>query len=108
MLDLLELEETVGRAWHRLIGATAAYPHTRTTRCRSPCSGRCAARWAWRSLAWASASPGHRFGWRQRIGLGNESPAHHGRGTTTVFLPHRYAIVGNIRRLPALYRQLTQ
>ena len=26
MLDFLELEETVGRAWHRLVGATASYP----------------------------------------------------------------------------------
>lgn len=26
MLDFLELEETVGRAWHRLVGSTASYP----------------------------------------------------------------------------------
>ena len=26
MLDFLELEETVGRAWHRLVGGTASYP----------------------------------------------------------------------------------
>ncbi len=25
MLDFLELEETVGRAWHRLVGATGTY-----------------------------------------------------------------------------------
>ncbi len=27
MLDFLELEETVGRAWHRLIGKTGSWPH---------------------------------------------------------------------------------
>ena len=27
MLDFLELEETVGRAWHRLIGNTRSWPH---------------------------------------------------------------------------------
>ncbi|MCY1314397.1 hypothetical protein D9M70_650300 [compost metagenome] len=26
MLDFLELEETVGRAWHRLIGKTGSWP----------------------------------------------------------------------------------
>ena len=26
MLDFLELEETVGRAWHRLVGQAASYP----------------------------------------------------------------------------------
>lgn len=26
MLDFLELEETVGRAWHRMVGGTASYP----------------------------------------------------------------------------------
>ena len=26
MLDFLEMEETVGRAWHRLVGGAASYP----------------------------------------------------------------------------------
>src|SRR5690348_9773666 len=27
MLEFLELEETVGRAWHRLVGDTSSWPH---------------------------------------------------------------------------------
>ena len=67
MLDFLELEETVGRAWHRLVGATASYPvHPRARgrrlrRCRArsrSCSARLAGRRACRSRAPRRASPG--------------------------------------------------
>ena len=38
MLDFLELEETVGRAWHRLVGGAASYPRL-SRPCRRACGG---------------------------------------------------------------------
>ena len=82
MLDFLELEETVGRAWHRIVGGISSYPvyddHAVTL---SEVRGRLAV--MFRALGGetgvqiASAGArraGHRLGWRQRIGLGRCAP----------------------------------
>ena len=92
MLDFLELEETVGRAWHRLVGATASYP--RSSRAGGDAGRGAAAQLAvmFRALggeagvqlAGASArKSGHRLGWRQRIGLGEERLDQPGRDAAT-------------------------
>ena len=100
MLDFLELEETVGRAWHRLVGATASYPvHPGQAVSLAELQGRIAVIFralggeAGVQIAGSNArKSGHRLGWRQRIGLGDESLDHPGRDAATVFLPDRIAI----------------
>ncbi|WP_061028540.1 VWA domain-containing protein [Bradyrhizobium sp. CCH5-F6] len=114
MLDFLELEETVGRAWHRMIGGTASYPvyddHAVTL---SEVRGRLAV--MFRALGGetgvqiASASArrtGHRLGWRQRIGLGDERLEQPGRDAATIFLPDRIAIFPDRTLNATLYRWL--
>lgn len=100
MLDFLELEETVGRAWHRLVGQTASYPfHAEHAVSLSEVRGRIAV--MFRALG---GEPGvqlagstarkssHRLGIRQRIGLGDERLDQPGRDSGTVFLPERIAV----------------
>src|SRR6516165_7847207 len=97
MLDFLELEETVGRAWHRMVGGTASYPvHADHAVSLAEVRGRLAvlfrARGGEAGVQIASASArrsGHRLGWRQRIGLGDERLEQPGRNTATIFLPNR-------------------
>lgn len=114
MLDFLELEETVGRAWHRMVGGTASYPvyddHAVTL---SEVRGRLAV--MFRALGGetgvqiASASArrtGHRLGWRQRIGLGDERLEQPGRDAATIFLPDRIAIFPDRALNATLYRWL--
>ena len=50
---------------------------------------------------------GHRLGWRQRIGLGNESLDQSGRDPATVFLPVRIAIFPDRDMNASLYRWLS-
>jgi nitric oxide reductase NorD protein len=100
MLDFLELEETVGRAWHRWVGATASYPvYSGEAATLAEVQGRIGI--MFRALGGeggvqiASANArksGHRLGWRQRIGLGDENIDHPGRDGATVFLPDRIAL----------------
>ena len=115
MLDFLELEETVGRAWHRLVGGDRELSGPCRTRGRR--SRRCAGRIAimFRALGGetgvqiASASArrtGHRLGWRQRIGLGDERLAQPGRDAATIFLPDRIAMFADRGLNAALYRWL--
>lgn len=114
MLDLLELEETVGRAWHRLVGATASYPvHTDHAVALSDVQAQIAVMFralggeAGVAVAGAgSRKSGHRLGWRQRIGLGDESLAHPGRDAATIFLPERIALFADRELNAALYRWL--
>ncbi|MFH0296219.1 VWA domain-containing protein [Bradyrhizobium sp. 31Argb] len=114
MLDFLELEETVGRAWHRLVGATASYPvHAEHAVALSEMQGQIAVMFralggeAGVALAGAGArKSGHRLAWRQRIGLGDESLAHPGRDAATVFLPERIALFPDRGLNAALYRWL--
>ncbi|MDU1667429.1 MAG: protein norD, partial [Bradyrhizobium sp.] len=80
MLDVLELEETVGRAWHRLVGTTSSYPvHPDHAVALTEVSGRIAVMFralggeSGVQIAGAKARKSrHRLGWRQRIGLGDE------------------------------------
>ena len=72
MLDFLELEETVGRAWHRLVGATASYPvHSGEAATLAEVQGQIAVMFralggeAGVQIAGArSRKSGHRLGWR--------------------------------------------
>src|SRR5512139_1078920 len=114
MLDFLELEETVGRAWHRLVGATASYPvHADAAVSLADVKGQLSV--MFRALGGetgvqiASAGArraGHRLGWRQRIGLGDERLEHPGRDAATIFLPERIAIFADRELNAALYRWL--
>src|SRR5262245_11863824 len=114
MLDFLELEETVGRAWHRLVGATASYPvHSGQAVALTDMRGQIGVMFralggeAGVAVAGAGArKSGHRLGWRQRIGLGNEALAHPGRDAATVFLPERIALFPDRDLNAALYRWL--
>ncbi|MCK1302626.1 MULTISPECIES: VWA domain-containing protein [unclassified Bradyrhizobium] len=114
MLDFLELEETVGRAWHRMVGGTASYPvHDDHAVALAEVRGRLAV--MFRALGGetgvqiASAGArraGHRLGWRQRIGLGDERLEQPGRDAATVFLPDRIAIFADRGLNACLYRWL--
>ena len=114
MLDFLELEETVGRAWHRLVGSTASYPvHPEHAVALSEIQGQIAV--MFRALggqigvqiAGAKArKSAHRLGWRQRIGLGDECLDHPGRDDATVFLPDRIAVFPDRALNDQLYRWL--
>ena len=112
MLDFLELEETVGRAWHRLVGATASYPvHEDHAVALAEVQGQIAV--MFRALGGevgvavagaTSRKSGHRLGWRQRIGLGDESLAHPGRDAAPIFLPERIPLFPDRDLNGALYR----
>lgn len=114
MLDFLELEETVGRAWHRLVGATASYPvHAGQAAILAEVQGQIAVMFralggeAGVQIAGAkSRKSGHRLGWRQRIGLGDESLDHPGRDGVTVFLPDSIALFPDRELNALLYRWL--
>lgn len=114
MLDFLELEETVGRVWHRLVGGTASYPvHAEHAVSLAEVRSRIAV--MFRALGGetgvqiASASArraGHRLGWRQRIGLGDERLEQPGRDAATIFLPDSIAIFADRALNASLYRWL--
>lgn len=114
MLDFLELEETVGRAWHRLVGGTASYPvhpdHAvllTDVRPRIAVMFRALGGEAGVQIASAGARrTGHRLGWRQRIGLGDERLEQVGRDAATIFLPDSIAIFADRALNAALYRWL--
>ncbi|WP_024509096.1 VWA domain-containing protein [Bradyrhizobium sp. ARR65] len=114
MLDFLELEETVGRAWHRLVGATASYPvHAEHAVSLAEVQGQLAVMFralggeAGVQIASSNArKSGHRLGWRQRIGLGDERLDHPGRDSATVFLPDRIAVFSDRDLNASLYRWL--
>jgi nitric oxide reductase NorD protein len=114
MLDFLELEETVGRAWHRLVGATASYPvhagHAvllTEVRPRIAVMFRALGGEAGVQIASAGARrSGHRLGWRQRIGLGDERLDQPGRDAATIFLPDNIAIFADRALNASLYRWL--
>ncbi|MGJ4942170.1 nitric oxide reductase activation protein NorD [Bradyrhizobium sp. HKCCYLS1011] len=114
MLDFLELEETVGRAWHRLVGSTASYPvHPAHAVALADIQGQIAVMFralggeAGVQIAPAKArKSGHRLGWRQRIGLSDEPLDHPGRDGATVFLPERIAVFPDAELNALLYRWL--
>lgn len=114
ILDFLELEETVGRAWHRLVGGAASYPvhadhavSLAEIRPRIAVMFRALGGEAGVQIASASARrTGHRLGWRQRIGLGDERLEQPGRDAATIFLPDSLAIFADRELNAALYRWL--
>ncbi|ARY38621.1 nitric oxide reductase activation protein NorD [Brucella melitensis] len=100
MLDFLELEETVGRAWHRLIGKTGSWPQypdhavqlvdirQRLAICFRGFGGDIAVQIA---PARARTST-HRLGLRQRMALGEEKLAQPLRDEATLMLPPEIAL----------------
>ena len=114
MLDFLELEETVGRVWHRMVGGAASYPvHADCAVSLAEVRGQIAVMFrafggeVGVQIANASArKSGHRLGWRQRIALGDERLDQPGRDDATVFLPDRIAIFGDRDLNVSLYRWL--
>lgn len=114
MLDFLELEETVGRAWHRLVGSTASYPvHAEhavaLTDVRNQIAVMFRALGGERGVQIAGSNARksrHRLGWRQRVGLGDETLDHPGRDGATVFLPERIAFFADRKLNAQLYRWL--
>jgi nitric oxide reductase NorD protein len=114
MLDFLELEETVGRAWHRLVGSTASYPvHPEHAVTLSEIQNQIGV--VFRALGGQTGvqfagvkarKSAHRLGWRQRIGLGDEYLDHPGRDGATVFLPDRIAVFPERALNVQLYRWL--
>ena len=114
MLDFLELEETVGRAWHRMVGGTASYPvHADHAVSLAEVRGLLAVMFralggeAGVQIASASARRSwHRLGWRQRIGIGDERLEQPGRDAASIFLPDRIAIFPDRELNVSLYRWL--
>jgi len=111
MLDFLELEETVGRAWHRLIGKTGSWPQypdqavkladirQRLAICFRGFGGDIAVQ-----IAPARArTSGHRLGLRQRMALGEEKLNHPLRDEATLMLPPKIALFPDRRLNYDLY-----
>ncbi|MGU3400671.1 nitric oxide reductase activation protein NorD [Brucellaceae bacterium D45D] len=100
MLDFLELEETVGRAWHRLIGRTGSWPQypdsaiklvdirQRLAICFRGFGGDIAVQIA----PARSRTSGHRLGLRQRMALGEEKLSQPLRDESTLMLPAEIAL----------------
>lgn len=95
MLDLLELEETVGRFWHRMVGNTRTLPRYPDQAVRltdiKPVLGVCfrgfgGERAVQISPARARTST-HRLRFRQRLGLGEEKLVQPGRNHASLMLP---------------------
>ncbi|MBB3975623.1 nitric oxide reductase NorD protein [Rhizobium azooxidifex] len=95
MLDFLELEETVGKFWHRLVGSTASMPrysdHAVSFEELKPILGSC-----FRGFGGAPAvqltpahakTSRHRLRLRQLVGLGEEKVAGATRDLATAMLP---------------------
>jgi nitric oxide reductase NorD protein len=114
MLDFLELEETVGKAWHRLVGGSATYPrHPSHAVTLAEMRGLLAVMFRGLGgepgvqLAGAGARRfGHRLGWVQRMGLGEEWLEQPGRDGASLFLPQTIALFPDRALNAALYRWL--
>lgn len=95
MFDFLELEETVGKAWHRLVGSTSSMPrypqHAVSFDEMKPILGTCFRGFGGESTVQMSPShsrtSSHRLRLRQLIGLGEERIAATSRDFGTVMLP---------------------
>ncbi len=95
MLDFLELEETVGRAWHRVVGNTRTSPRYRAHAVKladiRPVLAICFRGFGGESAVQIAPARGrtsvHRLKWRQRLGLGEEKLEQPGRDQATVMLP---------------------
>jgi nitric oxide reductase NorD protein len=114
MFDFLELEETVGKAWHRLVGGRTSYPtHPDQAVTLDEVRGQIAV--IFRALGGAfgvqlagvapRSSP-HRLRLRQRLGLAEERLAQAGRDAATLFLPPCIDLFPSRPLNVALYRWL--
>lgn len=111
MLDFLELEETVGRFWHRLVGDTASLPHhpqaAVTLASMAPTLAVCFRGFGGepgvRIVPARERVTGHRLNLRQRIGLGEERLAQALRTPDSLQLPVEIALFPEARLNRELY-----
>lgn len=95
MLDFLELEETVGRAWHRLAGNTRTWPCypgdavslDEIQPVLAVCFRGFGGEHAVQVAPARGRTSGHRLKLRQRLGLGEEKLVQPGRDHATLMLP---------------------
>ena len=95
MLDFLELEETVGRAWHRLIGDTGTWLRFPDQAVKledmqavlAICFRGFGGEHAVQIAPARARTSSHRLRLRQRMGLGEEKLAQPGRDHATLMLP---------------------
>lgn len=97
MFDFLEVEEFVGKKWHALVGRQASYPrHPAHGVDLTEVQGLLAV--FFRGLGGEAGvqvaggmqrTSGHRLGWKQRLGLGEERMDQPRRDESTLFLPPR-------------------
>jgi nitric oxide reductase NorD protein len=100
MLDFLELEETVGRFWHRLVGDTASLPHhpqaAVTLTVMAPTLAVCFRGFGGepgvRIVPARERAAGHRLNLRQRVGLGEERLTQALRTPDSLQLPAQIAL----------------
>ncbi|MCO5089998.1 VWA domain-containing protein [Bosea sp. (in: a-proteobacteria)] len=111
MLDFLELEETVGRFWHRLVGDTGSLPHhpqaAVTLAAMAPTLSVCFRGFGGepgvRIVPARERAAGHRLNLRQRVGLGEERLAQALRTPDSLQLPARIALFPEAELNRALY-----
>ena len=111
MLDFLELEETVGRFWHRLVGDTASLPHhpqaAVTLASMAPTLAVCFRGFGGepgvRIVPARERAAGHRLNLRQRVGLGEERLAQALRTPDSLQLPAEIALFSQPRLNRDLY-----
>lgn len=111
MLDFLELEETVGRFWHRLVGDTASLPHhpqaAVTLASMAPTLAVCFRGFGGepgvRIVPARERAAGHRLNLRQRVGLGEERLAQALRTPDSLQLPAEIALFPQPRLNRDLY-----
>jgi nitric oxide reductase NorD protein len=95
MLDFLELEETVGRAWHRLAGDTRTWPRypdaavflEDVVPVLSVCFRGFGGERTVQLVPARAKTSQHRLKFRQRMGLGEEKLMHPARDEASVMLP---------------------
>ena len=95
MLEFLELEETVGKFWHRLVGSTSSLPrhpdHAVTFDDVKPFLATCFRGFGGEAAAQLgpahAKTSSHRLRFRQLVGLGEEKAAWATRDDGTVLLP---------------------
>ena len=95
MLDFLELEETVGRAWHRLAGDTRTWPRYPDAAVLledvlpvlSVCFRGFGGERTVQLVPARGRTSQHRLKFRQRMGLGEEKLIHPARDEASVMLP---------------------
>lgn len=110
MLDVLELEETVGRVWHRLVGGTAGLPHHPAAGVRldevAPALAVCFRGFAGapgvRLVPARARASAHRLSLRQRVGLAEARLVTAERTPDSARLPPQIALFPD----PALNRGL--